>query len=163
MIGLITLSVLNIPRIGSSSRAWSPCGHLLPARERANRELPAGGGLLVADDAEVGEGLELGGELLVWQGVERGLGEVGHGPEANGRIVSAKKGSAQKTEELVGCQAGLANDPPERPDRKVFSLWDDDQTWRIASNDHRSVAPFTTARSIFKSGLSKRGDDLSSL
>ena len=125
-------------------------------------ELPAGGGLLVADDAEVGEGLELGDELVVGQRVERGFGEVGNRPETDCRIVSAKKGSAQETEKLVGCQTGLANDPPQRPDRKIFSLWDDDQTWRIASNDHRSVAPFATARSVFESGLSKRGDDLSS-
>jgi len=83
-------------------------------------------------------------------------------PVAEGRIFDAKKGSVQKTKEFVGCQTGLANDPPQRPDRKIFSLWDDDQTWRIASNDHRSVAPFATARSVFESGLSKRGDDLSS-
>ena len=65
--------------------------------------------------------------------------------------------STQEIEELVGDQAGLTNDPSESSDRKVFSLRDDDQTRRIASNDHRSVAPFATARSIFKSGLSKPG------
>ena len=32
---------------------------------------PAGGGLLVADDAEFGESLELGDQLLSRQGVER--------------------------------------------------------------------------------------------
>ena len=125
------------------------------------RELPAGGGVLVPDDAEVGEGLELGDEFLARQGVERGLGEVGHGPEANGRFVGACSGSAQEAEKLVGCQASLTDDPSEGSDRKVFSLRDDDQAWRITSDYHRSVASFAPARGIIESGLSKRGDDLS--
>ncbi len=89
MIGRVTLSVLNMPRIGSSSRARSPRRHRLPARERPDLELPAGGGAIVPDDADVGEGLELGDQFIARQGVERGLGEVGHGPEADGGVLSA--------------------------------------------------------------------------
>ena len=51
----------------------SPSGHRLPPRERPDLELPAGGGVRVPDDAEVGEGLELGDELVARQSVERGL------------------------------------------------------------------------------------------
>ena len=124
-------------------------------------EGPAGVGVGVTDDAEVGEGLELGDQLVVRQGVERGLGEVGHGLHANGRFVGARSGSAQEAEKLVGCQASLTNDPSEGSDRKVFSLRDDDQAWRITSDDHRSVASFAPPRRIFKSSLSKRGNNLS--
>ena len=70
-------------------------------------------------------------------------------------------GLAKETEKLVGCQAGLTDDPSESSDRKVFSLRDDDQARRIVSEDHRSMASFTAARRIFESGVSKRGDDLS--
>jgi hypothetical protein len=69
--------------------------------------------------------------------------------------------STQEIEELVGRQAGLTNDPSESSDRKVFSLRDDDQARWIASNDHRSVAPFATAGRIVEPGLSKCGGDLS--
>ena len=50
-----------------------PRRHRLPPRERPDLELPAGGVLLVTDDAEVGEigGLELGDELFTRQGVMR--------------------------------------------------------------------------------------------
>ena len=139
----------------------SPLRHLGPARERADLDLPTGGGVLVTDRPQVGEGLGLGDQLVVGQGLERGFGKVGRRPEADGRIVGACSGSTQETEKLVGCQASLANDPSEGSDRKVFSLWDDDQAWRIASDDHRSVAPFATARRIFESGLSKRSNYLS--
>jgi len=124
-------------------------------------ELPAGGGLGVADDPQIGQGFQFGDQLVVRQGVERGLGEVGHGLQANGRFVGACSGSAQEAEKLVGCQASLTNDPSEGSDRKVFSLRDDDQARRITSDDHRSVASFAPARRIFKSGLSKRGNNLS--
>ena len=56
-----------------------PRRHLLPARERTDLDLPAGVRLFVSDDAEVGEGLELGDELFVRQGAEGRLGEVGDG------------------------------------------------------------------------------------
>ena len=49
----------------------SPLRHRLPARERPDLELPAGGGLLVADDAEVGEGLELGDDFALRKDVGR--------------------------------------------------------------------------------------------
>ena len=67
----------------------------------------------------------------------------------------------QENEKFVGCQASLPNYRSESPDRKVFSLWDDDQAWRIALHDHRSVTSFATARCIFEADLTKRGDDLS--
>jgi hypothetical protein len=43
----------------------------LPAGEGIVGELPAGGGVGVADDAKVGESLEIGDQLLMRQGVER--------------------------------------------------------------------------------------------
>jgi len=42
-------------------------------------ECPAGGGVGIADDAEVGEGLKLGDELFSRKSVERGLQRSGMG------------------------------------------------------------------------------------
>ena len=53
-------------------------------------ESPTGGGVGVAQDTEVGEGLQLGDELVVRQGVNRRLGEVRHGPEADGVIIARR-------------------------------------------------------------------------
>ena len=63
---------------------------------------PAGGGFGVADDAEVGEGLELGDELVVRQGVERRRGEIRHGPEADGTVVSSGGDPASERVEVKG-------------------------------------------------------------
>ena len=53
-------------------------------------ERPPGGGLGITDDAEIGEGPEFGDELLPRQGVEWGLGQIGHGPEADGAVLGCR-------------------------------------------------------------------------
>ena len=65
-----------------------PARHRLPARERPDLDLPACGGFLVADDTEVGEGLELGDELVAGQGVERRLLKIRHRPETQGLVLA---------------------------------------------------------------------------
>ena len=80
---------------------------------------------------------------------------------ADGRIVGVLQESAQETEKLVGCQAGLTNDPSESSDRKVFSLWDDHEPRLIASENQSSVTPFSATGCVHKPCVPQRGDDLS--
>ena len=59
-------------------------------------EFPAGRRFLVADDADIGEGFQLGDELLTRQGVERWLRQIGHGPEADRIVLPTRRDPTTK-------------------------------------------------------------------
>jgi hypothetical protein len=107
-------------------------------------ELPASGGLGIADDPEVGEGLELGDELLARQRVERWLG-----------------GSTEVPQELLGSHPRLPNDGAKGADRDVLSVRNNHETRLIGSEDERVMAPFSATGGVHETCVPQRSDDLS--
>ena len=66
-------------------------GLLRPAGKGADPELPARRGLLIGYDPQVGQRSKHREKLLMASLVGRSLGDVGHGPEANGAVPSGRR------------------------------------------------------------------------